>query len=216
LPSVAAATADSNRADRDDDTARTKASAVAPLEQPAEHAHGLLRSLEHKRDRLRQTFPVCAFDFELRLDGPRQAVEFRLASGFRRFPFGSQQTPLLETVQRGLERALLDSERFFRDLLDALRDRVTVQRPERSDLKNQQIKGSLEQVGLCGTHHLPRHSTYIYGCICRLSRCAGWHLLAGNADVVELEVTRAARHSSYAGNKRPHEIFVRIRATLEA
>jgi hypothetical protein len=30
----------------------------APLEQPAEHAHGLLRSLENKRDCLRQTFPV--------------------------------------------------------------------------------------------------------------------------------------------------------------
>ena len=141
-------------------------------------------SWENKRDRLRQTFPVCAFDVELRLAGPRQPVEFRLASGFRRFPFGSQQTPLLETMQRRVERALLDSERFFRDLLDALRDRVTVQRPERSDLKNQQVKGPFEQrsaVIIClGTRH-------IYGGICRLSRCAGWDLLAGNADAVELE-----------------------------
>ncbi len=92
----------------------------------------------------------------------RQPVELRLPAGVGNLPFGRQQLPVLEPVQRRIERALLDLDDLAGDLLQPLRDCVTVQRPERHDFENQQIERALRQVGLGARHRMVRAPHYTY------------------------------------------------------
>ena len=54
---------------------------------------------------------------------------------------------MLEAVQRGIERALLDEQRAAGHLLDPLHDRVAAERAERDGLEDQEVEGAGEQVG---------------------------------------------------------------------
>src|SRR5262249_29298025 len=65
---------------------------------------------------------------------------------------------------------LLHLQDVARDLLEPLRDRVAVNRPERDDLENEHVERALEQVGF---RRLRRHTVTVYISICRMSRCPG-------------------------------------------
>jgi hypothetical protein len=54
-----------------------------------------------------------------------QRVKLGLAPGFGFFPFRLQPSFVFQTMERGIEGALMDLEEFFRYLLKALRDGVT-------------------------------------------------------------------------------------------
>ena len=58
---------------------------------------------------------------------------------------------MLEAIQRGIERALLDLQAVLRDLLDAEQDAVAVQRPQRDGLEDEEVEGALQQ--LCRVAH---------------------------------------------------------------
>ena len=57
-------------------------------------------------------------------------------------------------MKRGIERALLHLQDVLRDLLQALRDGVAVERPERRHLQDQHVERALQQIGFCGRHTL--------------------------------------------------------------
>ena len=88
-------------------------------------------------------------------------------------PTAPQPAALLEPVQRGIERALLHLQDLARHLLQALGDRVAVNRPEGDDLQDQHVERALEQLGF---RRLIAHTKAIYLSICRTSRCRGTSL----------------------------------------
>jgi hypothetical protein len=53
---------------------------------------------------------------------------------------------MLEAVERGIERPLLDEQDLVRELLDAARDRPAMERFEGQRLQNQQVEGALHEV----------------------------------------------------------------------
>ena len=64
-----------------------------------------------------------------------------------RAPFGLEPPGLLHAVQRGIERAFLDTKRFARDLADERGDVVAVQRSTgREDGENEQVERTLEAI----------------------------------------------------------------------
>jgi hypothetical protein len=54
---------------------------------------------------------------------------------------------MLEPVERGIQRALLNLQRVARDLLDAQQDPVAVRRAERDRLEDEQVERTLQQLG---------------------------------------------------------------------
>jgi hypothetical protein len=83
---------------------------------------------ERELDRGRESLPLRELLFELRAAGARERVELRVASRFVLLATRRGSTLLLEAVERGIERALLDLEDFARDGLDALGDGPAVSR----------------------------------------------------------------------------------------
>jgi hypothetical protein len=63
---------------------------------------------------------------------------------------------MLQPVERWIERPLLDTQLVLRDLLDAQKNRVAVQRPEGDGLENQQVQRALQQLGGVGQGRSPR------------------------------------------------------------
>jgi hypothetical protein len=55
---------------------------------------------------------------------------------------------VLEAIERGVQRALLDVERAARDLLDAREHGVAVQLAQRDGLEDQQVERARQEVGL--------------------------------------------------------------------
>jgi hypothetical protein len=51
---------------------------------------------------------------------------------------------VLETIERRIERALLDLQPVPRDLADAQQDAVPVQRSQRERLQNEEIESALQ------------------------------------------------------------------------
>ena len=71
-------------------------------------------------DGLREPVPVGGFLFELAPAGLSQGIELGLAAGFAFGPVGGDPPLLLEAVQGGIERALLDLQDFVARLSKAL------------------------------------------------------------------------------------------------
>src|SRR5258705_12739585 len=65
---------------------------------------------QHSRDSIRQPFPVARFLGELLSTALRQLIKLCLAVVLRVAPLGSDQALLLETVQRWIQRSLIDLE----------------------------------------------------------------------------------------------------------
>jgi hypothetical protein len=59
-------------------------------------------------------------------------------------------------VKRRIERTLLHLQRVARDLLDALGDRPSVERPQVEDAQDEEVQRALDEVGWL---HTPRLST---------------------------------------------------------
>src|SRR5262249_6362655 len=67
------------------------------------------RELEDELDRVGEATPVCAFAGELATAGGGDLVELRAPAGRRDSPLGRDEAVVLEPVERGIERALIDS-----------------------------------------------------------------------------------------------------------
>ncbi len=76
---------------------------------------------------------------------------------------------ILQPVERGIQRALLDLQRLFRHHLDVLCDRVAMNRPTRDYAKNQQVQGALRKLEFRWGWHACFF--YIYSMTCRSARC---------------------------------------------
>src|SRR5215475_6478146 len=79
----------------------------------------------------RHPVPLAPFGRELPASCGRQAVEARFSIVVRDAPGTANQTALLETHQRRVERPHIETQRAFRDLLDARGKGVSVQRTQR-------------------------------------------------------------------------------------
>src|SRR6185312_3170875 len=91
--------------------------------------------------------------------GRREAVVFRPPVVLGRPPVALDPPLLLEPLQRGIERPLIDVEGPARELLDACADPPPVHRLEGERFQNQQIEGPTQDVGLIGGHGFCRIST---------------------------------------------------------
>src|SRR5271170_6174955 len=93
-----------------------------------------------------QTLPALGFDLELSSTLRCQPVKLCVAARLGRTPFSDKKLFVFQAVECGVQRTLLDLQRLFGDHLDALRNRIAVNRPERHDSKNEQMKGALRKV----------------------------------------------------------------------
>ena len=91
-----------------------------------------------------------ALDGQLPASGRRQAVVLGAPAELRHRPFGFDPAPMLEAMQGRVERALVDLEHVFGDLLDALGDRPPVLRILLERAQDQQVERAGKQVGGAG------------------------------------------------------------------
>src|SRR6202035_1076982 len=98
-----------------------------------------------QRNRLAQAIPFCSLDVQAPLSSGCQCVELGVAPAVRRAPVSAEPAAFLKTVEGRVERPLLHPQRFARDLIQSLGDRVPMNRTEGGHLKNQEIERALEQ-----------------------------------------------------------------------
>jgi hypothetical protein len=55
---------------------------------------------------------------------------------------------MFQAMQGRVERPLLHAKQVVADLIDALRDRPPVKRPERDGAHDEEVQGALEYIGL--------------------------------------------------------------------
>src|ERR1700735_4643500 len=116
-----------------------------------------------------QPLPALSFSLELKAALCAQPVKLCVTASLGRTPFGDQKTLVFQAMKCGVQRALLDLQRIFRDHLDALRNRISVNRSERDDTKNEQVQRSLGKVKFGWSRHTCFF--YIYTTMCRRERC---------------------------------------------
>src|SRR5947209_464840 len=121
------------------------ASDESVFEQTADH-----------RDRAR---PALGFRSELFPAGARDRVELGAAVVLARAPLALNPAFLLEPEQRRIDGALIERERSLRDLFDAPRDGVSVQRPHGLQrFQHHQIERAVGNFGRGLIHCTPRRS----------------------------------------------------------
>jgi hypothetical protein len=74
-----------------------------------------------------------------------QLVELGLAAGFGFFSFGFEPALVFQTMERGIEGALMDLEEFFRNLLKALGDGIAMAGAQGDNLQDQHIESPAEK-----------------------------------------------------------------------
>src|SRR5262249_31161893 len=82
--------------------------------------------------------------------GGVEPVVLRAAVIFRRTPFGVEQVLRLESIKRGIQGPLFDSQRFARNLLDAQENAIGMPRSERDSFKDEKVECSGEE------RHIPK------------------------------------------------------------
>src|SRR5258708_39713355 len=80
-------------------------------------------------------FPILDLSFQLLPALPCQAIELGFTAGLGLPPRGLKRATVFQSVQRGIERALLDLKAVLGNLLDPLRDGVSVNWPQRHDFQ---------------------------------------------------------------------------------
>src|SRR5437762_5888219 len=104
------------------------------------------RRSDDQRDRRGEPLPRCGFLLELFPSGFRQRVELRASLVFGDAPLRGDPTLVLETLERGIERSLLDQQHVVGELSNPPRDGPPVQRLEHERLEDEQIERALDEV----------------------------------------------------------------------
>jgi hypothetical protein len=119
------------------------------------------RRPHHARHSFRHLFPLRFFDHELLLAFFCQSVvfEFSVSVG-RRLPLGHDPSSFLETMKRGIERAVLHLEKIVSSSLDVLANLMSMGRSIKKSPQDEHVERALEQARplLCLFCH-GRHST---------------------------------------------------------
>ena len=98
-------------------------------------------------DCVRQTIPVFEFLIHVLSPGASQRVELGFAAGLISPPIGLEPALLFEPVERRIERALLNLQCFFGDLLNAFGDGPPVLGLERDCFEDQKIQHAMDKIG---------------------------------------------------------------------
>src|SRR5262249_45060863 len=104
------------------------------------------RRLPNLDDGQGQPVPAVLLDRELAPPGARQRVKLRPPAGVGLAPLALDPAALLDAIERGVERPLLDDEHVPRRLLDALDDAVTVELAQAERLQDEHVQRPLEKV----------------------------------------------------------------------
>src|SRR5262249_8243898 len=118
-------------------------------DEPREPPHALLR-LKNQLNRFRQAAPVRDLAIEPRASLPREAVDLRGAAGVRFRPRRREQAAVREPVERRIERPLWYLEQRARNLSNALRDRVAMERLARQHFQDEHVERALQEVEIAG------------------------------------------------------------------
>jgi hypothetical protein len=116
--------------------------------------------LQDHVDNSGQASPALGLGLELRSTLCGQPIKFCLASRPARAPFGDEKLLVFEPMEGRIERSLLNLQSFFRDLLNALRNRIAVDWPERNDAKDQEVQRTLGEIEFGWSRHA--YDFYIY------------------------------------------------------
>src|SRR5512140_1151860 len=110
---------------------------------------GSLRSglCEERFDREHVAAPARGLAAGGALAGCGKLVVFRSPSALGHAPFAADPVSALETLERGIERALIHLEGTARELLNPLADSPPVHRREGERLEHQQIDRAAERLG---------------------------------------------------------------------
>lgn len=76
---------------------------------------------------------------------------------------------MLETLQRGIQRAVIDDQRIGGAFLNGTRNPLPVLSAEEEDAEDEEIERSLKQGIAIGSGCFGRHSTQRYGFLGRMS-----------------------------------------------
>src|SRR5438309_1747512 len=126
---------------------RCRASTIAALQELSRFVRA---SLQDSGNDVGHAVPVASFLLQLAPPCRRQAIESRPALVLGFAPLALDEPLVLEAIQRGIQRALLNFEALAGALLDAQQDTVAMQRSERDRLENQHVERTLEQSGGLG------------------------------------------------------------------
>jgi hypothetical protein len=107
---------------------------------------------ENQPDGVAQPLPIHNLSFHLPAAFPGERIKLRLAARFGFFSFGCEPTSVFQTMQRGIQRSLMDLEEILRDLLQPLRDGVTVAGTQRDNFQDQQVESPSEKFCSGVTH----------------------------------------------------------------
>src|SRR5262245_10025478 len=111
------------------------------------------RQFHHAPDGRRHPLPLADFNGQLPPSGRRQLVVLRAAAQLRHAPLGFNPSLVLEAMECRIERALIDLQDIFGDLLDAFRDRPAVQRLGSQRAEDEQVECARQKVRNGGPRH---------------------------------------------------------------
>ncbi len=90
-----------------------------------------------------------------------ELVIARTTAVFARAPLAGNEPFLLESLERGVQRSLVNLERAIGDLLDALTDSPPVHGFERERFEHEEVERAAEGVGLRAGGHAWRGGTWL-------------------------------------------------------
>src|SRR5687767_7979871 len=157
----------------------------------------LLQRAKYTCDGLRESQPAVKFGVGDSPALPRQRVELGSAVVLRHAPFRLDESLLLHPVERRIERAFLDPQGVFRELVNAQRNAVSVVRPGAKALEYQQVQCALNEVEIPDSH-------LVFSPFASLRRSKGAAELPAS--------TTAAQAQRSAGEPRPRRVHFRWRA----
>src|SRR5262249_22667873 len=121
-----------------------------------------LRGTEHSHDRSGYSPPLPFLFHQLAAACAGQRVEARLAIVVGRAPLGRDEAPILETLERGVERSVIDDEDVVGLALDEAGDALAVLRAQDERPQDEQVERPLQMGRVLAIGPLSdRHSTRV-------------------------------------------------------
>src|SRR5450631_3483549 len=108
----------------------------------------LLRRFHHTPDRLHQSIPTILFCREVFFALHGEALIPCPLLVFRQFPFGLDPSPFAQTMQRGIERAMLYLQHVLGTGSDGHADSMSMLSAESERAQNQHIESTLQKFDL--------------------------------------------------------------------